>query len=96
MPAEMSVTRVTMRTSPSTSIRLGVNHMRKQVQIRVPALFPDRLWNVKETAEFLGIPASTLYYWSHTGEGGPPILRIGRTLRYNPHSVIAWAQKDAS
>ena len=26
-----------------------------------------------------GCPTSTLYYWSHRGEGGPRILRIGRS-----------------
>jgi len=69
--------------------------MRKQQRIQPPAMLPSRLWNIKETAEFLGIPVSTLYYWSYRGEGGPPILRIGRTLRYNPLDVIAWAQKEA-
>jgi hypothetical protein len=38
--------------------------MRKQQQTEPPRPFPERLWNIRETADFLGIPVSTLYYWS--------------------------------
>jgi hypothetical protein len=55
--------------------------MRNQQQTEPPRPLPERLWNIRETAEFLGIPTSTLYYWSYLGEGGPRILRIGRALR---------------
>lgn len=57
--------------------------------------FPDRLWNINDTAEFLGVPVSTLYYWSYRGDVGPRILRIGRRLRYNPDDVIEWAKSRA-
>lgn len=57
---------------------------------------PPRLWTVRETATFLGVPVSTLYYWSYLGEGGPPILRVGRCLRYNPQTVMAWAMGQAA
>lgn len=69
--------------------------MRKEER-KLPRYLPGRLWNIRETAEFLGIPVSTLYYWSYLGEGGPRILRIGRSLRYNPLEVIEWAEKQAS
>ncbi|HEY9292052.1 MAG TPA: helix-turn-helix domain-containing protein [Microlunatus sp.] len=55
-----------------------------------------RLWTVSETAAFLSVPSSTLYYWSYLGEGGPPILRIGRSLRYDPRAVMAWAMSQAA
>jgi len=42
------------------------------------------------------VPVSTLYYWSYRGEGGPRILRIGRSLRYNPYDVAEWAQSGAA
>jgi len=57
---------------------------------------PPRLWNIRETAEFLAVPTSTLYYWSYLGEGGPPMLRIGKSLRYNPYDVDAWAASRAA
>lgn len=69
--------------------------MRKEER-KLPQYLPGRLWNIKEAAEFLGVPVSTLYYWSYLGEGGPRILRIGRSLRYNPLEVIEWAEKQAS
>lgn len=66
--------------------------MRKQDIKELPRPLPPKLWNIRETAEFLGIPTSTLYYWSYLGEGGPRILRIGKSLRYNPYDVAEWAR----
>jgi excisionase family DNA binding protein len=48
----------------------------------------ERLLNVEEVAERLGVPVSTLHYWSHRGEeliGA----RIGRRLRYRESQVDA-------
>jgi predicted DNA-binding transcriptional regulator AlpA len=70
--------------------------MRKQQQTEPPRPFPERLWNIRETADFLGFPVSTLYYWSYRGEGGPRILRVGKVLRYNPYDVIEWAKAQAA
>ncbi len=50
----------------------------------------DRLWRIQDVAFFLGIPVATLYQWHHRGEG-PPVLKLGRHLRYVPLSVRAWA-----
>jgi len=70
--------------------------MRRQQMTDPPRQMPPRLWTVKETADFLGVPASTLYYWSYRGEGGPRILRIGRSLRYDPFEVVEWARSKAA
>ena len=51
---------------------------------------PERLLSVEEVAEILGVPTSTLHYWSYRGEGGPPCARIGRRLRYRPSDVEAY------
>jgi hypothetical protein len=40
--------------------------MRRQ-KTEAPRPMPSRLWTVTETAEFLGVPVSTLYYWSYRG-----------------------------
>jgi hypothetical protein len=61
-----------------------------------PRPFPPRLWTIKEAATFLAVPTSTLYYWSYVGEGGPPVLRIGKSLRYNPYDVAAWAESQVA
>lgn len=57
---------------------------------------PARLWNVREAADFLGVRVSTLYQWSYSGEGGPPVMRIGRALRYDPNQLLAWARSKAA
>lgn len=49
-----------------------------------------RLWGVGDVATFLGVPVATLYQWRHRG-AGPPAMRIGRYLRFDPDRVRAWA-----
>ena len=66
---------------------------KQQTEVRP---MPERLWTVQDTAEFLGIPVSTLYYWSYRGEGGPRIYRVGRNLRYDPADVLAWLEQQAA
>jgi excisionase family DNA binding protein len=50
---------------------------------------PQRLWGVREVAEFLGVPVATLYQWRYQGYG-PPGARVGRHLRYDPQAVQDW------
>ncbi|HEV8164589.1 MAG TPA: helix-turn-helix domain-containing protein [Actinomycetota bacterium] len=49
----------------------------------------DRLLSVEEVAERLGVPVSTLHYWSHRGEELVG-ARIGRRLRYRESQVDAY------
>jgi predicted DNA-binding transcriptional regulator AlpA len=49
----------------------------------------DRLWTVQDVAEFLGVPAKTLYQWRHDGYG-PCGRRVGRYVRYDPCEVRKW------
>lgn len=49
----------------------------------------DRLWSIQDVGLYLGIPVATLYQWHHRGEG-PPVLKLGRHLRYLPDAVRAW------
>jgi excisionase family DNA binding protein len=51
---------------------------------------PERLLNVEEVAEQLGVPVSTLHYWNHRGEGGPPCAVVGNRLKYRQADVDAW------
>jgi predicted DNA-binding transcriptional regulator AlpA len=56
----------------------------------------ERLWGVKEVAEFLGVPVTTLYQWRYH-RYGPPGRRVGRYVRYDPEQVRAWfAELDES
>jgi excisionase family DNA binding protein len=50
---------------------------------------PERLLNVEEVAKRLGVPVSTLHYWSHRGEELVG-ARIGRRLRYRESQVDAY------
>jgi predicted DNA-binding transcriptional regulator AlpA len=50
---------------------------------------PDRLWAVRDVADFLGVPVATLYQWRYHGYG-PPGFRVGRYLRYDPRQVREW------
>ena len=49
-----------------------------------------------EVAELLGIPASTLRFWSWSGtapEGFPSPVKVGRLTRYPKAAVISWAEE---
>ena len=50
----------------------------------------DRLWTVHDVSAFLGVPVGTLYQWRVRSEG-PPAMRLGRHLRFDPHAVRRWA-----
>jgi excisionase family DNA binding protein len=49
----------------------------------------DRLLSTEEVAERLGVPISTLHYWSYKGEELVG-ARIGRRLRYRESQVSAY------
>lgn len=55
----------------------------------------ERLWGIKEVAEYHGIPEQTIYQW-RTKHYGPPGRRIGKHVRFVPDDVRAWvlAQGD--
>jgi excisionase family DNA binding protein len=49
----------------------------------------QRLLPPEEVAEFLGVEVATLYRWRYAGEG-PPALRVGKYLRYDPAALKQW------
>ena len=52
---------------------------------------PERLWTLKDVSDYLRVPVGTIYQWRVRG-GGPPAMRIGRYLRFDPESVKAWSR----
>lgn len=56
---------------------------------------PERLWTVKDTSSFLGVPVATLYYW-HCRDEGPQAFKVGRHLRYDPRAVMRWVETSAA
>ncbi|WP_349263559.1 helix-turn-helix domain-containing protein [Actinocrinis sp.] len=55
----------------------------------------DRLWTLKETARFLGLPETTLYNLIYRGTG-PRSFKVGRYRRYAEADVRAWLAERAS
>ena len=53
------------------------------------------LLSLKDLAEYLGYPASTLYYWRTQGKG-PPGFQVGKQLRFRAASIDAWLQEQAA
>jgi len=49
----------------------------------------ERLLTLEEVAEFLAVPVRTLYSWRYRGEG-PPALKLGGLLRYDPVALRRW------
>ena len=54
-----------------------------------PELDIQDLWDAARVAAYLGVPKQTLYAWRHTGNG-PKGFRVGKHLRWHPHTVVAW------
>ena len=55
----------------------------------------DRLWTIHDVSAFLGVPVGTLYQWRHR-ELGPPAVRLGKHLRYDPSKVRAWVDEQVA
>ena len=57
---------------------------------------PDRLWNVTETAQFLGVEPTSLYHM--VSQGRVPCIRLSkRCLRFRKSDLEAWiaTKKDS-
>jgi excisionase family DNA binding protein len=53
----------------------------------------DRLLSVRDLAEYLGVPVTTLYQWRYRSEG-PTGFRVGRHLRYRWTDVQEWIEEQ--
>lgn len=49
----------------------------------------EKLWGIKELADYLDIPVQTIYQWRSRGYG-PPGIRLGRHVKYRPDDVRVW------
>ena len=48
----------------------------------------NKLLNIHETAEYLGVKVNTLYSWVHTRK--IPVTKVGRLLRFNLTIIQEW------
>lgn len=53
--------------------------------------FP-RLLTVRDVAEILGVPVSTVHYWANHGEG-PPSFKVGKHRRFDAVAVASWLER---
>jgi predicted DNA-binding transcriptional regulator AlpA len=58
-------------------------------------LAEDHLWTVEETAHYLGLPVSTIYSNRSLGRPVPEGIRLGKHLRFSPHTVKEWVAQQA-
>ncbi|MFF5723656.1 helix-turn-helix transcriptional regulator [[Kitasatospora] papulosa] len=66
-------------TDPQTTLRAGL---------------PDRYLTPEDLIEMFSLPSiETLYTWRKTAVG-PPAIRIGKYLRYDPAAVRAWVESN--
>ena len=56
---------------------------------------PDPLWTIEDVSRYLRISVETLYQWRRKRRG-PPACKMGKHLRYDPHSVRAWFTANAA
>ncbi|MEU0700963.1 helix-turn-helix domain-containing protein [Streptomyces bacillaris] len=56
---------------------------------------PDRYLTPEDLASLLSIPIETVYHWRKR-RTGPPGFRIGRHIRYDPATVRAWIEHQAT
>ena len=48
----------------------------------------DRLWTVRDVAQFLGVHEKTIYDWAARGD--LPCFRLGNRLRFSPTELTRW------
>ena len=59
---------------------------------RLPSLPFERLWTVKNVAEFL--QCSRDFVYEHAEDGTLPCRRIGGLLRFDPDTIRRWARGE--
>jgi excisionase family DNA binding protein len=67
--------------------------MATDMPVRNTAQLP-RLLSIRQLAEYLEIPVSTIYLWRSQGKG-PHGLKVGKQVRYRAEDVLAWLEKQA-
>jgi predicted site-specific integrase-resolvase len=50
----------------------------------------ERVWNSRETAEYLHVSVKTLEAWRQDGSGPPFVRYSSRCVRYRPEQVERW------
>jgi excisionase family DNA binding protein len=64
------------------------------IQLKDRAGLPALL-SVRQLADYLGVPVSTVYLWRTQGRG-PCGFRVGKQVRYRAEDVARWLDEQAS
>ena len=62
------------------------------VTVSATAVADQFTWTIHDVSAYLRIPVGTLYQWRHR-RTGPPAVKAGRHLRYDPDHVRAWCRE---
>ncbi len=54
--------------------------------------FPELL-TVRDVAEILHVPISTVHHWAVRGDG-PPSFKVGKHRRFDAGAVASWLEKQ--
>ena len=49
-----------------------------------------KLMDENELADKLSVSVSTIRMWRYETDDGPPVLKVGRSIRYDPEMVKQW------
>jgi len=58
------------------------------------AMALSKLLSPEQLSELFDLPLGTIYRWNYA-KTGPPVLRIGRHVRYRETDVEAWLDEQA-
>lgn len=53
----------------------------------------NKLLSVQQLSEWMSVPVSTIYKWTH--EGFIPHVKLGRLVRFKQEDVERWVEKRA-
>lgn len=58
-------------------------------------LAPSKLWDINQTAEFVGVSSRTI--WAETVPRGTlRVVRVGRLTKYRPADVERWIESQTA
>lgn len=67
-------------------------HQQGNVFMNSISVDPDCLLTEGQTGELINVPVRTLQTWRLRG-GGPPFVKLGRSIRYRRWNLIRWIEE---
>lgn len=51
------------------------------------------LWSIAKVSRYLAVSKDTIYGWRKS-DYGPPAIKVGKHLRWQPERVVAWVEEQ--